>query len=103
MMKRTKIRCGNRFRVSSSSALPASPRISGGWLRAEVLTRALHLHNLRVMASALERALGAELLAKVNKGLADIKADGSYEKIYTQYFGAPPAAAAAAPATAASK
>jgi polar amino acid transport system substrate-binding protein len=45
----------------------------------------------------------AELLAKVNKGLADIKADGSYDKIYTQYFGAPPAAAAAAPATAASK
>ncbi len=44
-----------------------------------------------------------ELLEKLNKGLADIKADGSYDKIYTQYFGAPPAAAAAAPATAASK
>ncbi len=44
----------------------------------------------------------AELLAKVNKGLADIKADGTYDKIYTQYFGAPPAAAAA-PAPAASK
>lgn len=43
----------------------------------------------------------AELQAKLNKGLADIKADGSYDKIYTQYFGAPPAAAA--PATAASK
>ncbi len=45
----------------------------------------------------------AELRALLNKGLADIKADGSYDKIYTQYFGAPPAAAAAAPATAASK
>ena len=45
----------------------------------------------------------AELQAKLNKGLADIKADGSYDKIYTQYFGAPPAAAAAAPAPAASK
>ena len=30
----------------------------------------------------------AELLAKLNKGLADIKADGSYDKLYTQYFGA---------------
>lgn len=39
-----------------------------------------------------------ELQAKLNKGLADIKADGSYDKIYTQYFGAPPAAAAPAPA-----
>ena len=44
----------------------------------------------------------ADLLAKVNKGLADIKADGSYDKIYAQYFGAA-AAAAAAPAPAASK
>jgi len=43
-----------------------------------------------------------ELQAKLNKGLADIKADGSYDKIYTQYFGAPPAAVAA-PAPAASK
>jgi polar amino acid transport system substrate-binding protein len=41
-----------------------------------------------------------ELQAKLNKGLADIKADGTYDKIYTQYFGAPPAAAAAAPAAA---
>ncbi len=46
----------------------------------------------------------AELQAKVNKGLADIKADGTYTQIYTRYFGAPPAAAAAvAPAAAASK
>jgi polar amino acid transport system substrate-binding protein len=45
----------------------------------------------------------AELLAKVNKGLADIKADGSYDAIYTKYFGAAPAKAAAAPASAASK
>jgi len=45
----------------------------------------------------------ADLLAKVNKGLADIKADGSYDKIFTQYFGAPPPVAATAPAAAASK
>ena len=48
----------------------------------------------------------AELLDKLNKGLAAIKADGSYDKIYAQYFGAAPAAApaaAAAPAPAASK
>jgi polar amino acid transport system substrate-binding protein len=44
-----------------------------------------------------------ELLAKLNKGLADIKADGTYDKIYTQYFGAAPAKATEAPATAASK
>ena len=45
-----------------------------------------------------------ELLGKLNKGLADIKADGSYDKIYTQYFGAAPASAvpAMAGATAAS-
>jgi polar amino acid transport system substrate-binding protein len=34
-----------------------------------------------------------ELLDKINKGLADIKADGTYDKIYAQYFGAAPAAA----------
>ena len=44
----------------------------------------------------------AELLAKVNKGLGDIKADGTYDQIYTKYFGAAPAKAAA-PASAASK
>ncbi len=45
-----------------------------------------------------------ELQAKLNKGLADIKSDGTYDKIYTKYFGAPPAAGAApAPAAAASK
>jgi polar amino acid transport system substrate-binding protein len=38
----------------------------------------------------------AELLEKINKGLADVKADGTYDKIYAQYFGAAPAAAAAA-------
>jgi len=41
-----------------------------------------------------------ELLEKLNKGLADIKSDGSYDQIYAKYFGAP---AAAAPAAAASK
>jgi polar amino acid transport system substrate-binding protein len=44
----------------------------------------------------------AELLDKLNKGLADIKADGSYDAIYAKYFGAAPGAAAA-PASAASK
>lgn len=38
-----------------------------------------------------------ELLAKLNKGLADIKADGTYAQIQTKYFGAT-AAPAAAPA-----
>jgi len=41
----------------------------------------------------------AELLAKVNEGLAGIKADGTYNQIYTKYFGSAPAA----PAPAASK
>lgn len=45
----------------------------------------------------------AELLGQLNKGLAEIKADGTYDKIYAKYFGAPPAAAApAAPAAPAS-
>lgn len=46
----------------------------------------------------------AELLEKINKGLAAIKADGSYDQIYSKTFGSAPAAAAAsAPAPAASK
>jgi len=47
----------------------------------------------------------AELLAKINQGLEGIKADGTYAAIYAKYFGAPPAApaAAAAPAPAASR
>ncbi len=44
-----------------------------------------------------------ELLAKLNKGLADIKADGSYDQIFAKYFGQAPGKAAAAPAAAASK
>ncbi|PXW96216.1 amino acid ABC transporter substrate-binding protein (PAAT family) [Sphaerotilus hippei] len=36
-----------------------------------------------------------ELLEKINKGLADIKADGTYAQIYSKYFGAAPAAPAA--------
>lgn len=43
-----------------------------------------------------------ELLAKLNKGLADIKADGTYDKIYAQYFGAAPSGAATPAAPAAS-
>ena len=46
----------------------------------------------------------AELLEKINKGVAGIKADGTYNQIYARYFGSAPAAAAApAPAAAASK
>jgi polar amino acid transport system substrate-binding protein len=46
-----------------------------------------------------------ELLAKVNQGLAGIKADGSYQALYAKYFGAAAAAAlagtgASAPASA---
>jgi polar amino acid transport system substrate-binding protein len=44
----------------------------------------------------------AELLDKVNQGLAAIRADGTYDKIFASYFGTPPAAAPA-PAPAASK
>lgn len=47
-----------------------------------------------------------ELQSKVNKALAEIKADGTYAKIYAQYFGTAPTAApaaASAPAAAASK
>ena len=46
----------------------------------------------------------ADLLAKLNQGLADVKGDGTYNTIYARYFGAAPGAAAAAtPATPASK
>jgi len=37
-----------------------------------------------------------ELLAKINDGLAGIKADGSYAQLYMKYFGQAPAAAAPA-------
>jgi polar amino acid transport system substrate-binding protein len=43
-----------------------------------------------------------ELLEKLNKGLADVKADGTYDQIYAKYFGGAPATAAG-PASAASK
>jgi polar amino acid transport system substrate-binding protein len=29
----------------------------------------------------------ADLLAKINKGLADIRADGTYDRIHATYFG----------------
>ena len=47
----------------------------------------------------------AELLAKVNQGLAAIRADGTYDRIHAKYLGlaATPSATAAAPASAASK
>ena len=46
----------------------------------------------------------AELREKLDKGLAAIRADGTYDRIYAQYLGAPPSAGgASAPAAAASK
>lgn len=47
----------------------------------------------------------AELLGKLNDGLKGIKGDGTYDAVYARYFGAAPAApaAASAPAPAASK
>ncbi len=45
----------------------------------------------------------ADLLARLNKGLAGIKADGTYDQIYAKYFGAPLTKTAAAPASAASR
>ena len=44
-----------------------------------------------------------ELLAALNRGLAGIRSDGTYDAIYGKYFGAPPAQAAATAAPAASK
>ena len=40
----------------------------------------------------------AELLGKLNEGIAAIKADGSYNAIYKKYFGTEPTAATPAPA-----
>jgi len=46
----------------------------------------------------------ADLLAKLNQGLAAIKADGTYDRIYAKYFGASaPAASASAAASTATK
>jgi len=45
----------------------------------------------------------AELKAKLDQGLAGIRADGTYDKIYAKYFGSAPGAAAGAPASAASR
>ena len=45
----------------------------------------------------------AELLAKLNQGLTAIRADGSYDRIYAQYLGAPAPGGASAPAGAASQ
>ncbi len=43
------------------------------------------------------------LLEKINKGIAEIKSDGSYDQIYKKYFGSAPPKAADAPAPGASK
>ncbi len=45
----------------------------------------------------------AELLAKLNQGLAAIRADGSYDRIYAKYLGLAAPAAASTAASAASK
>jgi polar amino acid transport system substrate-binding protein len=45
----------------------------------------------------------AELLAQLNKGLADIKADGTYDRIYAKYFGSRGAKGASAPAASGSR
>lgn len=45
----------------------------------------------------------AELLAKLNRGLAAIRADGGYDRIYAKYLGLTAPAALSAPASAASK
>jgi len=45
----------------------------------------------------------ADLLAKVNRGLAAIRADGTYERIYAKYLGLAAPAAASAATSAASK
>ena len=48
----------------------------------------------------------AELLAKIDKGLAEIRADGTYDRIYARYLGSAgvgPAGAGSAPALAASR
>jgi polar amino acid transport system substrate-binding protein len=41
---------------------------------------------------ALKKGGNPDLLARLNQGLAAIRADGSYERIYTKYFGPMPAA-----------
>jgi len=43
----------------------------------------------------------ADLLAKINKGLADIRADGTYDSIYKKYFGAAAGGSTATPAASA--
>lgn len=44
-----------------------------------------------------------ELLAKLNKGLAGIKADGTYDRLYAKYFGAPQVAQSPSTAVSATK
>lgn len=53
---------------------------------------------------AVKKDRGDELLSKINIGLAGIKSDGTYDKIYTKWFkSAPSSAAAPAAASAASE
>ena len=74
--------------------------VSGVWMTIQLTLVAVGAGL--VLGIAFKKG-NTDLQAKMNKGLADIKADGTYDKIYTQYFGAPPAKKAEAPASAASK
>ncbi|MDO4693247.1 MAG: transporter substrate-binding domain-containing protein, partial [Eikenella sp.] len=49
---------------------------------------------------ALRKGRDDDLMAKLNAGLAAIKADGTYDQIYAKWFNTAPAAAEAAPAPA---
>lgn len=49
---------------------------------------------------ALRKGRDDDLMAKLNAGLAAIKADGTYDQIYAKWFNAAPAAAEPAPAAA---
>ena len=84
-----------------------------GWTREQVQRYVFAGSNFKTLADSSFAAEqyglavkkgNADLLAKLNKGLADVKGDGTYNTIYAKYFGAAPGAAAAAtPATPASK
>lgn len=51
---------------------------------------------------AVRKGRDDDLLAKLNAGLAAIKADGTYDRIYAKWFNEAPAASGSAPAAAAS-
>ena len=71
--------------------------------RRQVQDGGRHRVRTRAVRHRAEEEGDAELLNKVNQGLAAIKADGTYDQIFAKYFGQAPAKAADAPAPAASK